>query len=98
MGDGEVDYGIAPIAPTREMVAPRLAYEPVGPRKYNPPIALIGCGGISSQHLKAYKAAGYNVVALCNRTESKARERAKEFYPDAAVYSDWRQVLKRDDV
>jgi predicted dehydrogenase len=38
------------------------------------------------------------VIALCNRTLSKAVARQKEFYPKAHVYSDYREVLRRDDI
>ncbi len=35
--------------------APQLHYEPPTPRKYNPPIGVIGCGGITQMHLRAYR-------------------------------------------
>lgn len=92
------DYGIAPIAPTQKMTAPKLPYKPQNPRKYNPPIGLIGCGGITITHLKAYKAAGYNVVAMCDVNEGRARDRARDFYPDAAIFTDYNELLKRDDI
>ncbi len=92
------DYGLAKIANTSQMPAPDLPYQPRNPKTYNPPIGLIGCGGISSQHLNAYKLAGFNVVALCDRNEHKARERQQQFYPDAFVTTDYRDVLKRDDI
>jgi predicted dehydrogenase len=75
-----------------------LAYQPVDPQAYRPPIGLIGCGGITQSHLRAYKRARYKVVALCDRDESRARARQKEFYPRAAVYTDYRELLKRDDI
>jgi predicted dehydrogenase len=75
-----------------------LPYQPRNPKSYNPPIGLIGCGGISVQHLNAYKLAGFNVVALCDRSEHKARERQQQFYPDAFVTTDYREVLQRDDI
>jgi predicted dehydrogenase len=78
--------------------APDLPYRPVDPRRYKPVIGLIGCGWITEYHLKAYKAAGYNVVALCDCSEAKALKRQKQFYPEAAVYSDHRELLRRDDV
>lgn len=92
------DYGLAVQAATRAMKAPDLPYRPRDPKKYRPAIALIACGGITEQHLKAYRAAKYNVVALCDEDEAKADKRREEFYPRAKVYTDHRQVLKRDDV
>lgn len=92
------DYGLAKIATTQQIAAPDLPYQPRNPKSYNPPIGLVGCGGISSQHLNAYKQAGFNVVALCDRNEHKARERQQQFYPDAFVTTDYRELLKRDDI
>ncbi len=92
------DYGLAKIEATPQIAAPDLPYQPRNPQHYNPPIGLIGCGGISSQHLNAYKLAGYNVVALCDRNPHKAAERQQQFYPDATLYTDYREVLKRDDI
>lgn len=86
------------LAAKGEVAAPVLAYEPPRPRKYNPPIALIGCGGISESHLKAYKAMGLNVVALCDVIRERAESRQKAFYPDAEIYTDYKLLLKRDDV
>ncbi len=92
------DYGLAKIEATQQIAAPDLPYQPRNPQYYNPPIGLIGCGGISSQHLNAYKHAGFNVVALCDRNPHKACERQQQFYPEAAIYTDYRDVLKRDDI
>ncbi|HEV8291995.1 MAG TPA: Gfo/Idh/MocA family oxidoreductase, partial [Tepidisphaeraceae bacterium] len=92
------DYGLAVEAATRAIKAPDLPYRPRDPKKYRPAIGLIACGGITEQHLKAYKAAGYNVVALCDADGAKAEKRREEFYPRARVYSDYRKVLKRDDI
>ena len=92
------DYGVAKIDSERKVAAPRLAYEPIDPKRYSPPIGLIGCGGITRSHLKAYKAAGYRVVALCDRNEEKAEARRKEFFPKARIYTDYRELLKRDDI
>jgi predicted dehydrogenase len=75
-----------------------IRYQPQNPVKYRPHIALIGCGGITKSHLTAYKAAGYNVVALCDIDENRARERQQEFYPDAQIYTNAADVLRRDDI
>lgn len=82
----------------KEIEAPVLPYEPRLPRDYSPKIGMIACGGISPFHLEAYKTAGYEVAALCDLIESKAKERQKAFYPDAAVYTDYRDLLARDDI
>src|SRR5688572_17069738 len=91
-------YGLDKAIPSKPIPVPRLPYRPALPRRYNPPIALIGAGGISEQHLKAYKTAGLNVIAICSRTVEKAEKRRAEFFPAADVYADYRDVLKRDDV
>jgi predicted dehydrogenase len=48
--------------------------------------------------ITAYRKAGYDVVALFDIDPSKAERRRDEFYPDADVTDDYRQVLARDDV
>lgn len=78
--------------------APNLPYRPIEPQIYRPAIALIGCGGIAGAHLAAYQAAGYNVVALCDLDEARAANRRATFFPQASVYTNYRDVLRRDDV
>jgi len=73
-------------------------YQPPRPRAYRPKIALIGCGSITKTHLAAYVKQGYEVVALCDAYEPIARERAAQFYPDAAVYARSEDVFERADV
>ena len=93
------DYGIADVVDLEQTDAPLYPYAPRDPPDYDPGIALIGTGGISEQHLAAYTEAGYDVVALCNRTLEKADRRAAEFdLEDAAIYADYQAVLERDDV
>lgn len=85
-------------SPMTKIAAPVLNYEPPMPKKYNPPIGLIGCGSVSSTHLKAYKAMGLNIVALCDLIPDRAETHRKEFYPEARTYTDYKQLLKRDDI
>lgn len=80
------------------MLTPELPYRPRDPQGYSPGIGLIGCGAITKDHLTAYRAAGYSVVALCDIDEEAARKRQHEFYPDAAVVTDFEELLGRDDV
>lgn len=81
-----------------QIVAPEVAYLPRDPQQYHPAIGLIGCGGITVHHLAAYRDAGYNVVALCDINEASARERQQQFYPQAAIYTDYTELLRRDDI
>lgn len=78
--------------------APDLPYLPQDPPSYRPPMALIGCGAITVEHLKVYRKAGYNVVALCDIRKERAEKRRAEFYPEADVYDDVRDVVARDDI
>lgn len=92
------DYGLSKPTPTRKMAAPELPYKPKDPQHYHPPIGLIGCGGITQHHLRAYREAGYNIVALCDLVEERAQKRKQEFFPDAEVYTDFRAILDRQDI
>lgn len=83
-----------PLAPTSADVL----YLPRIPKSPRTPIGLIGCGGISFQHLSNYRDAGFNVVALADIDITRAEARRAEFYPDAAVYADYRDLLARDDI
>ncbi len=73
-------------------------YRPSTPRSYAPKIGLIGCGGITHQHLRAYRAAGFHVAALCDVRIERARERALEFFPQAMVTDDYQQLLRDDSI
>lgn len=50
-------------------------YRPLSPRSYSPNIGMIGCGGITRDHLQAYKAAGFRITALCDLEIAKAESR-----------------------
>lgn len=82
----------------KRIAAPKLNYQPPTPRRYQPRIGLIGCGGISPLHLRAYRKAGWNVVAMCDLKEDKMRERQQKFYPKAELYGDYHRLLERDDI
>src|SRR4051812_2430680 len=92
------EYGLSSVSPATPIAAPELDYRPRDPADYRPAIGLIGCGGISMYHLAAYHAAGYNVVALCDIREDRARDRQAHYYPQADIYTDYRDLLQRDDV
>ncbi len=76
----------------------QLNYKPVLPQSYSPEIGLIGCGGITEHHLRAYKEAGLRVTAVCDVDQSRAQNRADEFFPEARVLSDYRALLDLDGV
>ncbi|MES2462729.1 MAG: Gfo/Idh/MocA family oxidoreductase [Armatimonadota bacterium] len=92
------DYELKKKSPDAPIAAPELPYLPRDPQTYRPNIGLIACGGITASHLKAYRAAGYNVVALCDLIEDRAHKRREEFFPDAAITTDFRDILSRDDI
>lgn len=70
-----------------QVPAPGLPYRPRFPQ-HPPKIGLIGCGGITEQHLKAYREAGLEVVALCDLVEANALAKQAQFYPQARICSD----------
>jgi predicted dehydrogenase len=92
------DYELKKKSPDAAMAAPDLPYLPRDPKTYRPKIGLIACGGITASHLKAYRSAGYSVVALCDLQEERARKRQEEFFPDAVITTDFRDLLARDDI
>ncbi|MDR6557672.1 putative dehydrogenase [Arthrobacter pascens] len=57
------------------------------------PVGLVGCGWVAGQHLRSYRAAGVNVVALCDSDIERAKAYREEFYPDAVVYRDEQAML-----
>jgi predicted dehydrogenase len=77
---------------------PPLPYRPRDPATYNPAIGVIGCGGITKHHLRAYVAAGYRVTALCDIVPAAAEKRRQEYYPEAQVFEDYHGLLQLDDV
>lgn len=81
------------IPPPTAVSIPPLPYLPRDPRAYRPGIGLIGCGGITVEHLTAYRAAGYRVEALCDVRLEAARQRRDQFFPDAQVFDDHRRLL-----
>ena len=91
-------YGLSDTGSSASITAPVLDYRPPGPRSYRPRIGLIGAGGISEYHLRAYQRRGWEVVAIADRTLSKADARALEFAPGAFITTDYRTILARDDI
>lgn len=76
----------------------QIAYRPQSPQSYCPNIGLIGCGGISHHHLRAYSAAGFKVTALADLDKSRAIARRNDFYPEALATDDYQQILNDDAI
>ena len=93
MSEPDDDYGLSPNKEIAHIAPPSVDYLPPVPKSYQPNIGIIGTGGISEFHLKAYKHCGWQVAAMHNRTRSKAEARRDEFYPKAAVVDDYREIL-----
>lgn len=70
-----------------------IPYLPQDPEDRSVPIGLIGCGGISRHHLEAYRDAGYTVTMLCDVNRVAAEARREEYFPEARVTTDYRQLL-----
>ena len=47
--------------------------------------ALIGCGRVAPSHIKAAKANGLEIVALCDIEKEKAKALAKQVYMIAVI-------------
>lgn len=75
-----------------------IRYRPQWPQDPRWGIGLIGCGGISGDHLRAYRAAGFRVVALCDTRREAAVERQREFFPEAELMSDHRDLVRHPEV
>jgi predicted dehydrogenase len=93
MSEPDADAYALKSAYLAEVPAPDLPFQPPMPRAYRPRIGVIGAGGIVSAHLDAYRTAGWEVAAICNRTLAKARAKAAEFAPQARVTDRWQDIL-----
>lgn len=78
--------------------APDFPYQPPAPKGSAPKIGLIGCGGITEHHLKAYTAAGWEVAAFYDRNPDAAESRHKEFYPDARICKEVAEMFADPDI
>jgi predicted dehydrogenase len=94
----EDTYSLRSKVAAGELRAPEIPYRPRNPQTYRPAIGLIGCGGITQTHLRAYRAAGYEVIALCDTDKSRAEARRAEFYPEALTTTDYRVVLENPNI
>ncbi|TWU32855.1 Gfo/Idh/MocA family protein [Novipirellula artificiosorum] len=96
MSSDERNYDLKPTA-SHPMPPRALSYQPPRPKQRHR-IGLIGCGGISESHLKAYQHAGLEVVAFSDLDFAKASARRDAFYPSGKVYPDYQSLLDTADV
>jgi predicted dehydrogenase len=74
-------------------VTDQLDYLPVMPRNRNVPIGCIGAGFIMADcHLVAYRAAGFNPIAIASRTLDRTQAVADR-HAIGTVYRDYRELL-----
>ena len=78
--------------------APNIEYKPPTTKSYNPNIAIVGTGGISSTHLAAYKKAKYKVKVLYNRTLSKAKKLRDIYFPKADITNNFNDILNNKKI
>lgn len=95
--DARSGYGLSEQKGLGTFPAPELPYAPPTP-SYKPKIGLIGCGGITEYHLRAYKNAGLDVVALCDIDLERCKARQAEFYPDAQIGIEPQSIFDDDEI
>ncbi|HZR18595.1 MAG TPA: Gfo/Idh/MocA family oxidoreductase [Verrucomicrobiae bacterium] len=98
MASDQSEYGLSKQVRSSTVEAPDLPYLPRLPRTYRPRIALVGAGGVTEYHLRAYRKLGLEVAVICDLDLDRARRRRDEFYTKADICSDWNEVMHRDDV
>jgi|SRR5579862_1587476 len=98
MGTEQSDYGLSKQIHAARVQAPELRYLPRLPRSYGPKLGLVGAGGVTEYHLRAYQKLGLEVAAICDVDLKRARARRDQFYPGADVCEDFNEVLRRDDI
>ncbi len=98
MTETDLDAYALKAATPPEIAAPDLDYRPPMPRAWRPRIALVGAGGIAAAHLATYRAAGFDIAVICNRTLARAEARRDAFFPAAEATDDIARTLARDDI
>lgn len=91
-------YGLSTEMPTGRVTAPDVRWRFRQPKNRARGIGLVGCGGISEQHLSAYRRGGFRVVALCDRNPEKMEQRRRDYYPEARLYGSPRELLADPEV
>src|ERR1043165_2750222 len=91
-------YGLSKQVRSTRIRAPDLAYLPPRPRDYRPKIGLIGAGGVSEYHLRAYQKMGLEVTMICDVDRGRAQARRDQFYPHAEVCQNVNEVLRCQEI
>lgn len=94
----QADYGLSKQVRSAKVTAPELSYLPQLPRHYRPKLGLVGAGGVSEYHLRAYQKLGLEVSAICDLDLERARNRRDQFFPDAIICDDFQELRRRDDI
>lgn len=90
-------YGLATVRDGASIPAPNLDYRPAT-STCRPKIGLIGAGGITEHHLRAYQTLGLDVVAIANPSVEKAQARCDAFFPNALATSDPTDIFTNDQI
>ena len=62
-------------------------------------VALVGCGTISYVHLTSLlHTEGTKIVALCDIKRKRALEKAREYAPEAKIYTDFSEMLENEEL
>lgn len=94
----EDNYALQADARLAAIPVPELEVAPPVPKTFQPRIGLIACGGITETHVKAYQTRGWPVVAFADLNREAAETRRDACNPDGDVYTDYQELLARDDV
>lgn len=95
---GPSDRSVTSSGSRRRVQAPKLPYQPPRPKRKPPGIGIVGCGGIIGSHLRAYRRAGYPVVALADIDRSRAEKVRRQFCPQAVICGTAEELFARADV
>jgi len=92
------EYGLASKEGDDAIEVPDLDYRPARLESPAPKIGLIGAGGITEYHLRAYRKLGLEVTAIADPDLAKAEARRDEFFPEAAAHASHEPLLADDAI
>lgn len=72
-------------------------YRPRRPLTLDRSIAMVGVGSIAAMAARAYRAAGYRVVAVCDVDRARAEAFRDRFFPQATAYTDLEVLLAHEE-